>query len=579
MPKCGLFAGSLALSLAEVSSVRQQSDVASAVHVVEAIGGLLQENNMGTQGLVHQLSEYARAAVTPGVGGSFSNSLKVVVNELETKIEKKITVGQAATQGKLDSLFQGLASANAAVNTAKKIAVNNDKSWFTCATDEQGKRQVAEHAEQSLADAQQVETQVCQQHQDNTGFKYDGAGKFKMDFGCDHSVDGSCELALKTWEEAALQKMLADAEGHMAKEQKSHDTLKASCEAKTQDRVEAKATLDSAEMAWNTKRAGCNKLASQHKASMCAFGTEAQAKCSAEAEYAKLVAATKQAKGDGDSEVDRESEWLAAGASKCMIANAIQKGMNGAVAGADLDACAAQVNFDQDVGKLNSRQAEVDALSKVNACANGPITFFNGKTWNVPEGAKPSSKSYTQAKFTPQLDPTAGNFDFCSGAPAPAPPQNPCDMNDASCECFVHRDANFCNTCAVDCGPCQAFCGVTPAPPAPTVEPGPPAPAPSCSPAAVAKCQGHSPCIDLREGGKHHHLMWLNADGTAHVDGEANSYNDHREWTCSCSGACKGLVGTWNCPGFYDNKIVITPTYDNDFTAVRSNEHIDVCAL
>jgi len=413
MSRCGLFVGSLALSLAEVSSFRQQADAASAVQVVEEIGALMQDRNMGTQEMVHQLYEYANAAVTPGVGGSFSNSLKVVVQDLETKIEKKITDGQAATQGKLNTLFQGLEAANVAANTAKKSAVNNDKSWFTCAADEQAKRQVAEHAEKSLTDAQSVESTVCQNHQDNTGFKYDGAGKFTMDFACDHSVAGSCEAALKTWEETALQKMLADAEAHMAKEQKSHDTLKASCDAKTQARVEAKTTLDSAESEWGSKRAACQKLASQRQASMCALGTKAQAKCSAEAKYAKLVAATKQAKGDADSEVDRESEWLASGASKCMITNAIQKGLNGAVAGADLDACAAQVNFGQDVGKLNTKQAEFDILSKANACANGPITFFNGETWNVPAGAKPSSKSYTKAKFTPQLDPTSGNFNFC----------------------------------------------------------------------------------------------------------------------------------------------------------------------
>merc|ERR1719384_246570 len=118
MPKCGLFVGGLALSLAEVSSLRQKADAASAVHVVEEIGALLQERNMGTQELVNQLSQYASAAVTPGAGGTFADSLKVVVQDLEAKIEKKITEGQAATQGKLDTLFQSLNNANSATNTA-----------------------------------------------------------------------------------------------------------------------------------------------------------------------------------------------------------------------------------------------------------------------------------------------------------------------------------------------------------------------------------------------------------------------------------------------------------------------------
>merc|ERR1719203_124470 len=102
-----------------------------------------------------------------------------------------------------------------------------------------------------------------------------------------------------------------------------------------------------------------------------------------------------------------------------MIAKSMKKGLNGALAVGDLDACSGQVDFAQDVGKLNTRQAEFDTLSKANACADGSITFFNGKTWNVPSGDRPSSKSYTEAEFTPQLDPSSGNFDFCS-APAPA---------------------------------------------------------------------------------------------------------------------------------------------------------------
>merc|ERR1712129_637732 len=143
--------------------------------------------------------------------------------------------------------------------------------------------------------------------------------------------------------------------------------------------------------------------------------------CSAEAGYTKLVSATKQAKGDADSEVDRESEWVASGTTKCMIEKSVMKGLKGNLDNADLDACSGQVNFAQEVGKLNLRQKELLTLSSANTCADSPITFFNGQTWNVPAGAKPSSKSYTRTKFSPQLDPTSGNFDFCSGAPAPAP--------------------------------------------------------------------------------------------------------------------------------------------------------------
>ena len=95
-----------------------------------------------------------------------------------------------------------------------------------------------------------------------------------------------------------------------------------------------------------------------------------------------------------------------------MLNQAMQKGIDGAFAGANLDACAGKVGFNKDVGKLNTRQAESTKLSRTNACVNRAISFLNGQTWNVPAGAKPSSKSYTRSKSTPQLDPTTGNFDF-----------------------------------------------------------------------------------------------------------------------------------------------------------------------
>jgi len=103
-----------------------------------------------------------------------------------------------------------------------------------------------------------------------------------------------------------------------------------------------------------------------------------------------------------------------------------------------------------------------------------------------------------------------------------------------------------------------------------------------CSPEALQKCQGNIPCIDLRQGENHHHLMWLNADGTAHVDAEAGGIGagDSRTWTCHRTGNGVGLVDVWNCPGFYaSGALTITEDYANDFTAAIADDHIDVCAL
>ena len=76
-----------------------------------------------------------------------------------------------------------------------------------------------------------------------------------------------------------------------------------------------------------------------------------------------------------------------------MPAKAMQKGLDGAFAGANLDACAGEVGFNKDVGKLNTRQAELAKLARTNACVNAAISSLNRQTRNVPASDKPSSKS------------------------------------------------------------------------------------------------------------------------------------------------------------------------------------------
>ena len=69
--------GSLALSLGEVLSVRQRVVTGNAARAVQAISALLQERDMGHEELLHQISEYATAAVTPKNADSYGKSFKV----------------------------------------------------------------------------------------------------------------------------------------------------------------------------------------------------------------------------------------------------------------------------------------------------------------------------------------------------------------------------------------------------------------------------------------------------------------------------------------------------------------------
>lgn len=107
----------------------------------------------------------------------------------------------------------------------------------------------------------------------------------------------------------------------------------------------------------------------------------------------------------------------------------------------------------------------------------------------------------------------------------------------------------------------------------------------------MEKCGDRSPCIDLREDLSHHHIMYLNDDGTAHIDGSLSASVDagtdagSGSWTCTRDGHGSGLVGTWNCGDLYigadgvQQPITITQNYDDDFTPTVSNDMIEVCTL
>jgi hypothetical protein len=96
----------------------------------------------------------------------------------------------------------------------------------------------------------------------------------------------------------------------------------------------------------------------------------------------------------------------------------------------------------------------------------------------------------------------------------------------------------------------------------------------TCTGTVLSACASF-PCVDLRQDSNHHHIMYLNSDGTATI-----SYlGSGSTWTATCSGACAGLVGTWSTPSFYSGSITISVDYADDFTSATANDHIDVCGL
>merc|ERR1719384_225750 len=367
---------------------------------------------MQSQESIHAISLQADAAVTPGVEGSYVSSLKTVVQKIETEVIKKITDAQAATQAKLHALFQELESANSLTKNAKLGADQEEQAWFECIAAEQAKAQAVEDAEKSLTTSRSNEKEACQLQQDASPFKFDAKGKYTLKFACDFGK-GDCDGALKTWSTGTLNKMNQDADAALKPSQTQYDAQKAACDAATKERAKAQSALSSAEQSMSAQKKMCQKIAPRREDALCGFGTKIQAKCTAESAFKQLVAASKKAKGDDYSEVDRAQEWTAAATTKCLVGKVIENGLGAAVTGADVDTCASGANFGDAGNQLNRKEKEFAALAASNACIAGPISFFNGQTWQVPAGPKPKASEYTRAAFTPQLSLGGGPFAFC----------------------------------------------------------------------------------------------------------------------------------------------------------------------
>merc|ERR1719384_2639522 len=385
-----------------------------AARVADAIASLLQQKGMQSHELTHALALGADATVTPGAEGAFVASLKTLAQEIETGVEKKIIDNQNATQAKLNALFRELQTASQRTTDAKQEADLQDKTWFECIAAEQAKRQAFEEAEKKHTTSRSNEKEACQLQQDASPFEFDATGKYRMNWTCDHSL-GDCDENLQTWSVDEIKRMEQDAESALKAALAQYNTLKAACDDRKKERAEAQSAHAGAEAAWNAQKQMCLKIAPMRVQAMCDYGSKMQAKCSAEGAYGQLVAASKKAKGDSHSEVDRTQEWTVAATTKCLVGKYIASGFDNAVTSKDMDACAAGVNFGDVVTKLNRREKEFGALKASNACSAGPVSFFNGQTWQIPAGAQPKAAEYIKTTFTPELTLGSGQpFVFCA---------------------------------------------------------------------------------------------------------------------------------------------------------------------
>lgn len=395
----------------------QASGQMSAASVVDAIGSLLQEqDSQASLEVIQRVSSNTDSQESPVAEDAMEQSLKVIINNIKQDVEAKIKAAQTKTQAKINEKWAELKKTNAATASYKANADSSDKTYFDCVVLEQSSRSSADSAEEKMASSRSNENEACQLKQDNKDFSYDTDEK-TIDYTCDISKAGNCDAELSAYT-AKLKKIQQEVKDALALEQAKYKKHEASCAARVKERVVAQSAQDSEESSWASQRQQCEDLSENRNGGICDYGKLRQLECAAGNSFKAFITSTMKTQGDHHSEPDRKGEWQTAGATKCMVEKAIATGLSKPLDAADLQACAAQVNYDADVGQLDRKEKDFAAIS--GACETGAASFNNGQAWNVPSGPKPKASEYTRAAYTQEISMQGLPCEFCGAYSAPS---------------------------------------------------------------------------------------------------------------------------------------------------------------
>jgi len=377
-----------------------------AGQVLADIGALLHDRHEG----MRRISEILRASETPGAEPKWVDSLEGWIGTAESEIEPMIKEAQAATQTKIDDILGKFGKASSDADEAKAAANTADEAWFGCIEEEQKKKQSAEDAQAHETASQEAQTQACQAQQDNRDFSYDA--NRTLAFECD-SAEGNCDSAYAAFVDT-LETIKKDAGAKLQEHEAKYKELEEACDSATAKLEAAQQARAEADTALSNQQAQCETYETDRHHAICEYGDAVQVKCVYEDEYHKLIEDT-HARNNTDSEPDREDEWSTIQQLKCLHDKSIKGGLvGGALDSSDVTACASAANFDEQVGGLNRREKEFEALAGSHQCTEDPISFYNGQAWSVPADA--AASDYAKTAFSPVLNPTEHEppFDLCA---------------------------------------------------------------------------------------------------------------------------------------------------------------------
>jgi len=399
-----------------------ESTPVTATHVVDKITSLVQTHlaessasRSKVQRAIHAVrlsTQRASEQITPGMRPALNEALTKVVTEIERIVDKKIKEDHQNTQTAIDGKVQNIRAHTQEAKARHEDAVNLDKTWFECVAEEKAKLELVEQAERSVADSRAALDEPCQRKEDTSDYSVDLAVD-KFVFQCDKSQDSNCSTAFGTFDQN-VETLLSDLKSKKTAASNAYQQATDDCQKANDDLNSKKADLGDKRNAWLSQRVDCDDAKDRRDAAMCHFGLKLKTKCVSVSEYHSLIVDVEKSSGGVYSHPDRVQQWRASHVTKCMLGKVVS---DFEINIDTMNACAATVDFEAQVGKLDKKTIEVaDLTSDANfTCKEETIKFF-GQIWARPEDEdNAKSEDYIRSSWQPEINfgEDSAPFAFC----------------------------------------------------------------------------------------------------------------------------------------------------------------------
>jgi len=377
----------------------------------------------GMQSL-QQVLMYSSVAITPEAAKG--------INEIAAKIPgtilPEVKKAHSKTQQAIDTAAEILVTSFQAAEVAKRAGNEADTQLSGCYAEEK-EALIALEQKQGALNSQTTATNAHCATVNTTESKMMTMTEWSNLMDLDCRIDKGCVAAQESWSK--------DMTGYLAEVKKQTQAKVTAWNARHSKCTEMQGVMStltreeaSLSGAYSQKRQSCAAQKQTTENAICSFKKAWDTKCADVIAYDGLIQKATGADLENiHSDKARRNEWYLSTISKCLIDDySAGKDVNEVT----LSACQQSVNYNQDVGVIDSKTSEVSSSKSGLMCSSTRYGFSN-KIWQIPTSDMKSA-DYKMSTGNHAVS------SMCSDAPVAAPVV----CADEDCECKMNNDANYC---------------------------------------------------------------------------------------------------------------------------------------